>query len=66
MELKDITNLTELKDQASKLGISVELIADHLQDLKSLNLDNNDDSKLDEAQSMLYKASKLLAEFSEE
>lgn len=46
MELKDITNLTELKDQASKLGNSVELIADHLQDLKALNLDNND-SKLD-------------------
>lgn len=65
MELKDITNLTELKDQASKLGSSVELIADHLQGLKALNLDNND-SKLDEAQSMLYKASKLLAEFSEE
>ena len=65
MELKDITNLTELKDQASKLGSSVELIADHLQDLKALNLDKND-SKLDAAQSLLYNASKLLVEFSSE
>lgn len=64
MELKDITTIEEFKNQLSVYGVIVEQLADNLQDLSKVDVDNNDEvmKKLNKAQSLLYQASRVLGE----
>lgn len=64
MELKDITTIEEFKNQLSIYGVIVEQLADNLQDLSKVDIDKNDEvmKKLNEAQSLLYQASRELGE----
>lgn len=64
MELKDITTIEEFKNQLSVYGVIVEQLADNLQDLSKVDVDNNDEAmeKLNKAQSLLYQASRVLGE----
>lgn len=64
MELKDITTVEEFKNQLSTYGVIVEQLADNLQDLSKVDVDNNDEAmgKLNKAQSLLYQASRELGE----
>lgn len=60
MELKDIKTLEDVNNQLSIYGVIIEQLADNLQDLKSIPLDITPE-KLDVAQALLYRASRLLA-----
>ena len=64
MELKDITTVEEFKNQLSIYGVIAEQLADNLQDLSKVDVDNNDEAmkKLNKAQSLLYQASRELGE----
>lgn len=64
MELKDITNVEEFKNQLSIYGVIAEQLADNLQDLSKINIDKDDEvmEKLNKAQSLLYQASRELGE----
>lgn len=64
MELKDITTVEEFKNQLSIYGVIVEQLADNLQDLSKVDIDKKDEviEKLNNAQSLLYQASRELGE----
>lgn len=64
MELKDITTVEEFKNQLSIYGVIVEQLADNLQDLSKVDIDNGNElmEKLNKAQSLLYQASRELGE----
>lgn len=62
MELKDIKTTEDLKEQAERYGIMVDQIADNIQDLKQIKLLKGNATQLDNAQALLYRASRILAE----
>ena len=66
MELRDIKTIKDVQEQVARYGIMVEQVADNLQGLKKIDLLKGKQTPLDDAQALLYRASRLLAEMKEE
>ena len=72
MELRDVTGIDAILDQAKIYGVISEQLADNLEDFKKRILSQSDDgsyddilSLLSDAESLIYQASSKLAEIEE-